>query len=55
MASSENENEKEKATASAIIALLEQAQIETRQTENGWQIDVRLKGPIDVESYFLYK
>jgi hypothetical protein len=45
-----DENEKEKASASAIIALLEQAQIETRQTENGWKIDVRLNGPVDIES-----
>jgi hypothetical protein len=50
MANAENENEKEKASAIAMIALLEQAQIETRQTENGWQINVLLKGPIDIEA-----
>lgn len=44
--------EKEKFLATAIIALLEQARIETRQTEKGWQIDVQLNGPIDVESQF---
>ena len=38
--------------ATAIIALLEQARIQTRQTEKGWQIDVQLNGPIDVESQF---
>jgi hypothetical protein len=44
-------DEKEKAFASSMIALLEQARIETRQTASGWQIDVQLKGTIDIESH----
>jgi beta-lactamase regulating signal transducer with metallopeptidase domain len=32
------------------IAFLQRARIETRQTDNGWQIEVHLNGPIDIES-----
>src|SRR5439155_8036641 len=42
--------EKDKLFATALIALLQGARIETRQAENGWQIDVLLTGPFDVES-----
>jgi hypothetical protein len=47
---SKAEKEADKLFATAIIALLEQARIQTRQTENGWQIDVQLNGPINIES-----
>ena len=43
-------DEKGKSFADALIAMLQQARIETRQTENGWQIDIHLSGPLDIES-----
>jgi len=42
--------EKGKVFANSLIALLLQARIETRITDNGWQIDLQLSGPIDIES-----
>jgi beta-lactamase regulating signal transducer with metallopeptidase domain len=42
--------EKGKALAIAKIAMLEQARLETRRTESGWEIDLQLSGPIDIES-----
>jgi hypothetical protein len=49
-AMSNAEDNRKKVFTTAMIALLEQARIETRQTEIGWQIDVRITGPIDIES-----
>ena len=42
--------QKNKVFADLLIALLQGAQIETCQTENGWQINVHLHGPFDIES-----
>jgi hypothetical protein len=42
--------EKDKLFATALITLLQDTRIETRQTDNGWQINVHLQEPFDVES-----
>jgi len=41
---------KDKIFNDLLIALLQGAQIETSQTENGWQINLHLHGPFDIES-----
>jgi hypothetical protein len=46
----EPKEDQDRALASAVLDILERAIIETRQTENGWQMDVNLSGAIDIES-----
>ena len=42
--------EKDKAFGADLIAMLEQARLELRHTERGWQIEIQLSGPADIES-----
>lgn len=43
---------KEKAAAEILAEFLKQGQIETRETDGGWEISMRFSGPIDVRSVF---
>jgi beta-lactamase regulating signal transducer with metallopeptidase domain len=42
--------EEEKSVGDDLIAMLEHARVETRLADSGWQIEIHLSGPIDIES-----